>query len=55
MSDSTHMKFNFITKTLDIEIQDHDGTEVWRKTYDRTQCDRITDLDILKEMSVISS
>ena len=54
-NDDTDLTFNFITKTLDIDVEDRDGTDVWRRTYDRTRCERITDPDILKEMSVISS
>lgn len=54
-NDSTKLTFNFITKTLEIDIEDRNGTEVWRKTYDRTQCEKVTDSNILKEMSVISS
>lgn len=55
LNDYTVLTFNFITKTLDIDIEDRNGTEVWRKTYDRTHCERVTDPNILKEMSVISS
>lgn len=54
-NDDTDLTFNFITKTLDIDVVDRDGTNVWRRTYDRTRCDRVTDSDILEELSVISS
>ena len=54
-NDRTSITFNFITKSLDIDVEDRDGTDVWRKTYDRTRCEQVTDPNILKEMSVISS
>jgi hypothetical protein len=55
LNDRTRITFNFITKSLDIDVEDRDGTDVWRKTYDRTRCEPVTDPDTLKEMSVISS
>jgi hypothetical protein len=54
-NDDTYLTFNFITETLNIDVIDRDGTDVWRRTYDRTRCERVTNPDILKEMTVISS
>ena len=54
-NDRTNLTFNFITKSLDVDVEDLDGTDLWRKTYDRTRCEQVTDPNILKEMSVISS
>ena len=45
----------FLSVTLDIDVEDLDGTDVWRKTYERTRCEQVTDPNNLKEMSVISS
>jgi hypothetical protein len=52
------LKFNFITNNLDINTNDLDESfknKIGRSTYDRTKCEKVTDPNILKEMSVISS
>jgi hypothetical protein len=52
------LKFNFITNNLDIDTDDLDDSfkiKIRRFTYDRTKCEKVTDPDILKEISMSPS
>lgn len=55
LNDYTTLTFNFVTRTLDIDVWERNGTEIWSKTYDRTRCEQVTDPNTLEEMSVIQS
>lgn len=52
-NDYKTLNFNFVTRTLDIDVWERNGREVRKKTYDRTRCEQVTDPNILQEMSVI--
>jgi hypothetical protein len=52
------LKFNFITNNLDIttnDLDDYFKNKIGRSTYDRTKCEKVTDPDILKEISMSPS